>query len=185
MAESKSHRKDKGLRGRHCEHVTKTGEDAQPSNPSLLLVQAAELLHSGQPELAVKPAERALSLLTKSSAPSTAALPALSLIGEIYVELGDASAAFKSFEAAAALDADGAVLEEHGGGPEKFMWLAQLSETGGRDSIRWFERGAAVLEREITALQGEPAKQGDEREKREKLAGTLSAMAEVWMTDLS
>lgn len=75
---------------------------------------------------------------------------------------------------------------------EKFLWLAQLSEEGGRESVEWFERGCAVLRREISTLEssldskrgsGEVEKEVEER--RRKLSGALSGIVEIWMTDLS
>ncbi len=88
------------------------------------------------------------------------------------------------------------------GDADKFLWLAQLSEHGGRDSVEWFSRGATVLRREIAdtaakAAQGErdlkegrrwPSRsqlQAQEDGKRKKLAGALCGIIEVYMTDLS
>ncbi|KAJ8110052.1 hypothetical protein ONZ43_g5979 [Nemania bipapillata] len=79
-----------------------------------------------------------------------------------------------------------------GGGAEKFLSLAQLSEEGGKDSVGWFEKGAAALKARIQALESakEKGKSGDEQtmlleELRKKLAMTLCSVAEVYMTDLS
>ena len=180
MAKARPHRTNRNQR-----KGQKLLKAAEPKDPSLLLVQAAELLHRGQPELALLPANRALSLLSSENGPSSGALPALSLLGEIQVELGDTSAALKTFEAATVLDPNGHVPEEHGGGAEKFMWLAQLCETGGRDSIRWYQKGVAVLEENVEALQKEQDESAELREKQQELSGALCAMVEVWMTDLS
>lgn len=75
---------------------------------------------------------------------------------------------------------------------EKFLWLAQLSEEGGRESVEWFERGCAVLRQEISALESSlNAKKGDVavtkevEERRRKLSGALCGIVEIWMTDLS
>ena len=109
------------------------------------------------------------------------------------------------------LDPDGQIPEGEGGGAEKFLWLAQLSEEGGRDSVDWFERGCAVLRRQIASLEEEVARNipqnsakehsGDVEEvdnilaeadaetrieeKRDKLAEALSGIVEIYMTDLS
>lgn len=91
-----------------------------------------------------------------------------------------------------ALDSEGRVPEAAGGGVEKFLWLAQLSEEGGRESVEWFERGCAVLRHEISALESSlNAKKGDAvvtkevEERRRKLSGALCGIVEIWMTDLS
>ncbi|KAJ2966540.1 hypothetical protein NUW58_g10641 [Xylaria curta] len=93
---------------------------------------------------------------------------------------------------AVAIDEDGARDESVGGGPEKFLSLAQLSEEGGKDSVSWFEKGAAALKARIQALEStkEKSKHNDEQaiilqELRKKLAMTLCSVAEVYMTDLS
>ena len=165
--------------------MAKSSPSTKPADPSLLLVQAVELLHTGQPDQALHPAEQALSLLSSPNGPPTGALPALSLLGEIQIELGDVPAALKAFEAAATLDPDGRIPEEHGGGAEKFMWLAQLCETGGRDSIRWYEKGVSIFEDSIASLKQRNGTKEELHEKEQKLAVALGAMVEVWMTDLS
>ncbi|RFU30029.1 hypothetical protein B7463_g6307, partial [Scytalidium lignicola] len=90
---------------------------------------------------------------------------------------------------AASLDEDGTVAEDVGGGPEKFFWLAQLSEDGREDSVNWFEKGAKSLRIQIQALLDQ-GKSDDEaeaalEEKRKKLALALCSVTEVYMTDLS
>ncbi|KAM7192012.1 hypothetical protein V8F33_008590 [Rhypophila sp. PSN 637] len=117
----------------------------------------------------------------------------LSLLGQIYVELGEVEKARNYFLKAVSLDEDGTLPEDLGGGPEKFLWLAQLSEEGGQDSISWFERGASVLRSQIQSLKetidSRPQSRGEVEaaifEKNKKLAETLCAEAEVYMTDLS
>ncbi|KAF2657536.1 TPR domain-containing protein [Lophiostoma macrostomum CBS 122681] len=153
------------------------------TSPEALLVQAAALLQTSQPEEALVQAKRALGLLQPTSEPTTAALPALNLLGEINVELGDPEAAREVFYAAAALDPDG-VFE----GAEKFLWLAQLNEEGGSESVRWFEKGVEVLKREIGELEErmkKPEVAEMLEEKKQKMANALCGIAEVYMTDLS
>ena len=154
-------------------------------DPHGLLAQATRLLSTGQPGQALEPAEEAVFRLSSASGSSVGALPALCLLGEIQVELGDASAALRTFQAAVALDPEGRIAEEDGGGAEKFMWLAQLCEEGGRESIRWYRKGVEVLERDIAMLPDVPANQEELMDKKQKLAGALGAIIEVWMTDLS
>jgi tetratricopeptide (TPR) repeat protein len=155
------------------------------ASPDELLIQAATLLHTSQPEEALVAARRALNLLQPgTSKPSAAALPALNLLGEINVELGDPDSAREAFQAAIVIDPKGA----HDGS-EKFLWLAQLNEEGGAESVRWFEKGIEVLKREISELEGKLVKKAEVEElleeKRQKVANSLCGIAEVYMTDLS
>jgi hypothetical protein len=91
------------------------------------------------------------------------------------------------------VDEDGSLPEDLGGGPEKFLWLAQLSEEGGQDSVSWFERGAAALRSQIQtiteSLESRPLAreqlEASIAEKRKRLAETLCGVVEVYMTDLS
>lgn len=154
------------------------------TSPETLLVQAAALLQTSQPDEALVAAKRALNLLQPTAEPTLAALPALNLLGEINVELGDPDSAREAFLAAIALDAEG--LHD---GAEKFLWLAQLNEEGGAESVRWFERGLEVLKREIGELEGKILKKTEVTdaltEKKRKIANALCGVAEVYMTDLS
>ena len=160
-------------------------EQKPNTDPYTLLAAASESLQAGNPEAALPNAQQAITLLTSSQQISSSTLAALTLLGQIQIELGDEDSARESFKAAAALDPDGALPEEQGGGAEKFLWLAQLSEEGGLDSIQWFERGAVSLEREITLLQTKLNCSEELDERRIKLASALCGMIEVWMTDLS
>ncbi|KAF2030114.1 hypothetical protein EK21DRAFT_100685 [Setomelanomma holmii] len=162
----------------------KNGTSKSKASPEELLIQAATLLQTAQPEEALVAAKRALNLLQPSSTPSAAALPALNLLGEINVELGDPDSAKEAFEAAIAIDPEGA-----NDGAEKFLWMAQLNEEGGAESVRWFEQGIEVLKREIGELEGKLVKKTEVEEllgeKKRKVANSLCGIAEVYMTDLS
>lgn len=158
-----------------------------PQTPTQLLAQATAVLQQGDIEGAVPLAKKALKL---TSGGSIDALPALNLLGEIHVELGDIAGAREYFLQAASLDAEGEIAETLGGGAEKFLWLAQLSEEGGQDSVDWFELGAVTLRRQIqevlnTARAATPEIEALLEEKRRKLAVALCSVVEVYMTDLS
>ncbi|KAI2487629.1 Sterol-sensing multi-domain protein [Pyrenophora tritici-repentis] len=163
-----------------------TKESKKPkASPEELLIQATALLQTSQPEEALVAARRALNILQPgTSKPSVAVLPALNLLGEINVELGDPDSAREAFQAAVVIDPEGT-----NDGAEKFLWLAQLNEEGGAESVRWFEKGIAVLKREISELEGKLVKKDDVtellEEKRQKIANSLCGIAEVYMTDLS
>lgn len=104
------------------------------------------------------------------------------------MELGDINAARENFTLATALDPEGEISETQGGGAEKFLWLAQLCEEGGMESVGWFEKGAVALRREIGELEGQKTTPQIEQaleEKKIKLANALCAVVEVYMTELS
>ncbi|KAI9670546.1 MAG: hypothetical protein M1831_005766 [Alyxoria varia] len=152
-----------------------------------LLEETVNLLHHGQAEGALPLAHEASELLSRSSKPVDE-LPALALLGEIHLELGDPDAARECFLKASTLDPDGLIDEEAGGGATKFLWLAQLCEEGGEESVTWFEKGCQVLRRDISKLEDMP--QGREEraefdEKQQKLSNALCGLAEIYMTDLS
>lgn len=154
------------------------------TSPEALLIQAATLLQTSQPDEALVAARRALNLLQPTNEPTVAALPALNLLGEINIELGDPESAKEAFLAAIALDTEGV----HDGA-EKFLWLAQLNEEGGAESVRWFQKGVEVLKREINELESKLVKKPEIKdaldEKKLKIANALCGVAEVYMTDLS
>lgn len=160
-------------------------------SPEALLAQATAFLHTGEPDSALRLASKALAQLQPTPEPTVVSLPALTLLGEINIERGDPDAARSYFELAAQVDEDGDAPEERGGGPEKFFWLAQLAEEGGLESVKWYEKGAESLRRQLGELEGNARRSGQEErsllveEKREKLAQALCGIAEVYMTDLS
>lgn len=144
-----------------------------------LLAEAEELLQTGRADEALPIAVKALkSLQSDRTSDKTAPLPALNVVAEIHLELGDAEEARRYFQSAVKLDPDGTV-----GGAEPFLWLAQLSEDGGRDSVKWFEKGATILRTELSRMGA--ADDGEGMDKRKKMASTLCGIIEVYMTDLS
>ena len=157
-------------------------------DPAELYAQATTLLQTGEPEEALTVAQKLLKVVAPTSNFTLESLPALCLLGEISIELGDADGSRSYFSAAAKLDPEGKVPEEEGGGPEKFLWLAQLCEQGGKESVGWFEKGASVLRRAISDIEAEPRDEEGEiflEEKKRRLANVLCGVAEVYMTDLS
>lgn len=147
-----------------------------------LLAKASSLAQTSQAEEALPIAQRALNQLRPGNGNFTSeALPALNLVAEINLELGDADTAREFFLKAAQLDRDGSIPESQGGGAEKFLWLAQLSEEGGHDSISWFDKGIIVLRNEITSTSDSVTKS----QRSKKLAAALCGIVEIYMTDLS
>ncbi|KAK5054612.1 hypothetical protein LTR84_001503 [Exophiala bonariae] len=172
-----------------------------------LLTEATSLFEQSQPELALPLAEEALrrleverqqrkrqenntqdeiDTLLQNAAQGKPTLPtALSLEGEIQMALGEVESARTSFLRATVIDPDGALVSA-----EPYLWLAQLSEGGGQESISYFTKAIEVLRNEIDVLEDISDDDDDDVvqvlvEKRSKLANALAAMTEVYMTDLS
>lgn len=165
------------------------GHAKPKETPEELYAAALALVEQSQPDQALEKAQSLWSRVKGHSASET--LPALNLLGEISVELGDADSARSYFEQAVAIDPDGSVSTT-GDGSEKFLWLAQLCEAGGKESVEWFERGVKALQAEIAALESGRVPAMDEEsllimrmEKKRKLANALCGIVEVYMTDLS
>ena len=163
---------------------------ASKQTPEQLYATAIELVEQSQPDEALKHAKKLWTLVQSRS--TAEALPALNLLGEINVELGDVDEARVYFEHAVTLDPEGKVPETMGGGAEKFLWLAQLCEEGGKGSVDWYEKGARALQYEIEFIeQGRVTGLNEESllmlrvEKKRKLANALCSIVEVYMTDLS
>ncbi|TGO33834.1 hypothetical protein BHYA_0225g00170 [Botrytis hyacinthi] len=183
----KNNKSEKAALNRTSAKSTKAS--SPPATPMDLILKATNRLQEGDIEGAVPFAKKALELVDVQA---IEALPVLNLLGEIHVELGDVDSARQYFMQAAGIDEDGEVSEEVGGGAEKFLWLAQLSEEGGEDSVGWYEKGAISLKAQIGALLEKAEKNKlDEaglatlEEKRRKLAVALCGVVEVYMTDLS
>lgn len=164
----------------------------QEQSPEQLYASALELVEQSQPAEALVAAKKLWSHVKNGSV--TEKLPAATLLGEISIELGAVDSARDYFEQAVQLDPEGKVPEALGGGAEKFLWLAQLCEEGGKQSVGWFEKGAQALHYEIAALEngtGVPPGIDEESlllmrvEKKRKLANALCGIVEVYMTDLS
>lgn len=168
----------------------KTKDAASTSSPEQLYASAVDLLEQSQPEEALTVAKQLWAQV--HTLPPTEKLGAANLLGEISIELGAIDSAREYFEQAVQFDPEGKVPEALGGGAEKFLWLAQLSTEGGKDSVGWFEKGAKALQYEIDALENGHIKGlSDEEllmlrvEKKRKLANALCAVVEIYMTDLS
>jgi tetratricopeptide (TPR) repeat protein len=162
----------------------KRARQGPSQTPKELLAHAAALLEQSDPASAHALATAALKQLKKAikdDQDAIACLPALVLLGECCVELGDIDPARKFFLQAADLDPDGEIPESEGGGADKFLWLAQLSEDGGEDAVQWYQRAAVVLRQEMSGLEDQ-----DQIEAKSRTLGTaLCAITEIYMTDLS
>ncbi|KAF2973029.1 hypothetical protein GQX73_g542 [Xylaria multiplex] len=190
MAPRRPDRKPKKLgKGAISRAAGGSSNNNKPVSPQVLVKAAESQLQEGNVQDAATLAEKALE---GSSPGSDDALSALNFLGQINLELGDFDTARAYLLRAVAIDEDGTKDESVGGGPEKFLSLAQLSEEGGKDSVGWFEKGAAALKKRIQDLENikGKGKNSDKQtilldELRKKLAMTLCSVAEVYMTDLS
>jgi predicted Zn-dependent protease len=177
-----------GAKGREAKRQTK--REQKMASPEELYASALQLVEQSQPEEALKVAKQLWAQVQDHGV--NEALPAVNLLGEICIELGAVDSAREYFEIAVQRDPEGKVPEALGGGAEKFLWLAQLCEDGGKQSVEWFERGAKALQLEITALETGQIPGLDEEtvllmrvDKKRKLANALCGIVEVYMTDLS
>ena len=159
-----------------------------PEAAGVHLQEAQYSFSVGELETALKSTQKALKSLQSPATriPSLGQLPAWELLGAIYVELGDARNARTSFEYAAQVDPNGQCA-----GAEKFLWLAQLSEDGGLDTVRWFEKGITCLRTSLQQAREEVENDVNAADNErvgmitEKLSRALCSVAEVYMTDLS
>ena len=161
-------------------------EKKKSQSPATLLSDADTQFEVGNLDAAIALASKALE---ETGSGGDFELRALNSLGTLLVELGEIEQGRSYFERAVKLDEDGMTDEKVGGGPEKFLFLAQLSEEGGQESVSWFERGASTLRKQIQNLTDLPSRTPEQQtlleEKQSKLGGVLCAVAEVYMTDLS
>ncbi|KAL7919828.1 hypothetical protein ACQKWADRAFT_185246 [Trichoderma austrokoningii] len=164
----------------------RAGAKKDAPNPNKLLADAETQYEVGNLDEAIALASKALE---QTGEGGDFELKALNLLGVLNVEDGEVEEAREYFLRAVKLDEEGILEEKIGGGPEKFLFLAQLSEEGGQDSVQWFERGASALRKQIQTLNDitsrTPEQQAALEEMQSKLGGVLCAVAEVYMTDLS
>ncbi|PTB69961.1 TPR-like protein [Trichoderma citrinoviride] len=167
----------------------RAGAKKDTPNINKLIADAETQYEVGNLDEAIALASKALELTGEGG---DFELKALNLLGVLSVEDGEVEDARDYFLRAVKLDEEGTLDDKIGGGPEKFLFLAQLSEEGGQDSVQWFERGAAALRKQIQALNDAtaagrrtPEQQSRLDELQSKLGGVLCAVAEVYMTDLS
>lgn len=187
MGKTRPHQKKTSKQARKKPVVNADGSVSKRKmneTPAELLKQSTALLQVGQPDTALTLAKQSLDLSAPNSPDQ---LSALNTIAEIYVELGEIDAAREHFLRAVDLDPTGTISEAEGGGAEKFLWLAQLSEAGGAESVGWYKKGVSTLRQIIQALE---EKTGPEEvliaeEKKKTMANALCAVAEIYMTDLS
>jgi predicted Zn-dependent protease len=183
-------RTKKNKPGSKARDAKKMASTQPKQTPEELYGAALQLVEQSQPEEALKIAKQLWSQVQDRSV--TEALPAVNLLGEISIELGAVDSAREYFEKAVQLDPEGRIPEALGGGAEKFLWLAQLCDEGGKQAVDWFEKGAKALQLEITALETGQVPGLDEQsallmrvDKKRKLANALCGIVEVYMTDLS
>ncbi|KAM0740156.1 hypothetical protein ACQRIT_005340 [Beauveria bassiana] len=161
-------------------------EKKEKPSAGALLDDAETLFEVGNIEEAISLADKALATTGEGG---DFELRAVNLLALLHIEDGEVEEARSFFQRAANIDKNGEMDEKVGGGPEKFLFLAELSEEGGQDTVEWFDRGATALRKQIQNLDSisnkTPEQQAAYDEKQKKLGGVLCAVAEVYMTDLS
>ncbi|KAF1738872.1 putative assembly chaperone of rpl4 [Beauveria bassiana] len=161
-------------------------EKKEKPSAGALLDDAETLFEVGNIEEAISLADKALATTGEGG---DFELRAVNLLALLHIEDGEVEEARSFFQRAANIDKNGEMDEKVGGGPEKFLFLAELSEEGGQDTVEWFDRGATALRKQIQNLDSisnkTPEQQAAYDDKQKKLGGVLCAVAEVYMTDLS
>jgi tetratricopeptide (TPR) repeat protein len=193
MAKTKPPPKSSGAkkkRGVHGDHEIlpradgSTGTKKKPESPEQLHFKASELLLQLQVDKALPIAQKARDRFEEVHPnDALASYPALLLLGEIYLARGEVDSSREHYLKATELDPEGRKI-----GAAPFLWSAQLSEDGGEDSIRWFEKACTVLRRELKDLEERHGIEEAEDEiikTRGQLGEALCSMTEVYMTDLS
>ncbi|CUS13949.1 unnamed protein product [Tuber aestivum] len=150
-----------------------TNPHAKPDES--LLIEATSLLHeSSSPDAA-------LPLLKKYLLVNPNSPQALDLLGEAHIELGDTEAAFAAFSHSASIDPEGQASPA-GTGPEKFLWLAQLSSA--ETAVAYYERGVEIIKRWLSTSATPHPTATAERGLLKKLVSALCGLAEIYMSDL-
>ncbi|KAG0134162.1 hypothetical protein HOY82DRAFT_638496 [Tuber indicum] len=164
-------------------HASTKTPSTSNSNPPIakpdesLLIEATALLHeSSSPDAAIPLLKKYLE--TNPNSPQ-----ALDLLGEAHIELGDTEAAFAAFSQSASLDPEGQTSPA-GTGPEKFLWLAQLSSA--ETAVAYYERGVEIIKRWLSATPTTSSHSvvTAERGLAKKLVSALCGLAEIYMSDL-
>ena len=194
---SKGHRKEKDILRRNAAPASKSPLKLKSAFDERsiddLLTEATTLLEQSQPDGAIPIVEEALRRLEaerqarnqEEYVPAQVTVPAvLVLAGETHMSIGHTLQAQSHFKRATKLDPDGSIVSA-----DPWLWLAQLSDTGGNDSISNYTQAIIILRREVGVLQDQSIRNEDLEDvvqgKRIKLAEALCSMTEVYMTDLS
>lgn len=152
--------------------------------PEQLYSNATELFCQLQVDKALPIAQKALERFQEVY-PNDPQAPylALLLLGQIHLERGEVELSRERYLAATEVDPEGRKI-----GAAPFLWIAQLSDEGGEDSIGWFEKACTILRRELKELEMNHGIEEAEEEilrARRQLGEALCSMTEVYMTDLS
>ena len=178
VARRKSNRQETSSSITETAKLNSNNESSGHQSIEVLINQAREALFSLDYESARSIVHTALNQDSNH-------LGVLSLAGEIYVELDDYDTAREIFTRGAQLDESG---EEHGVEEEpwvKYLWLAQLSEVGGHESLKMFEKGAKKLQAASKMLSsGSNSNQDQDQDLADRLASVYSSIAELYMRDL-
>ncbi len=134
--------------------------------------------------------------VSKSLQSSPDYAPSYELLGEILVEQGDSRNAIIAFQKAIELDQTPGILSNSShakgsveeAGYSKYLWMAQLSEEGGEQSLQYYQSGIDILTRLVASAFSSSCssstKSASDDGLKTKLASAYCGMAELYMTDL-
>jgi tetratricopeptide (TPR) repeat protein len=168
----------------HQPHDSSISLKSTPETPEQMCLRASELFYQVQVDRALSMTKRALDTF-KEYYPDNpqAPYPAFVLLGQIYLARGEVELSREHYLKAIEVDPDGQKI-----GAAPFLWIAQLCEEGGEESIKWFEKASVILRRELKRSEehyGIEEAEDEINEIRRQLGETLCSMTEVYMTDLS
>ena len=176
-----SHKKGKKNKSSSRSGASASPSASRPSKSPRVYVEEAEIaMTQGDVEIALTAARKAQKSLedARSGASNNIVIDGVglaavySLVGEIHLENGDVGEARASLARAVELDTDGTLPDTLGGGVDKYLYLAQLSEEGGHDSLKWFQQGVEGLRARAGQLHKEIE---SERRKNKKSRTTKTA----------
>ncbi|EPE09214.1 tpr domain-containing protein [Ophiostoma piceae UAMH 11346] len=169
-------------KGKKNKSSSRSGASASPSagrpskSPRAYVDEAEIAMTQGDVEIALTAALKAQKTLedARSGASNNIVIDGVglaavySLVGEIHLENGDVEEARESLTRSVGLDTDGTLPDTLGGGVDKYLYLAQLSEEGGHDSLKWFQQGVEGLR----ARAGQLHKEIENERRRNKSSKT-------------
>ncbi len=193
MAKTKSFSKGLGTKKKrrvrsghelHQRPAGTTADETKTQTSEQMFFRASELFGQHEVDKALPIAQKSLDRFEEEFPNDPqATYPAFLLLGQIQLARGEVDLSRGHYLKATQVDPEGRKT-----GATPFLWIAQLSEEGGEDSIEWFERACAILRRELKEFESKYGieEAGDEiLEKRRQLGEALCSMTEVYMTDLS
>ncbi|KNC54692.1 TPR domain-containing protein [Thecamonas trahens ATCC 50062] len=140
--------------------------DEVSANVAKLLGHAEACMAGMKPDAALK-----FVLRARDEAPDSVAV--LELLGEVMLEVGDATNAIEAFKRAIE-------VAPEGGSPARFMYMGQLS--AGSDAVSYYSRGVAIMQQELAAVEA-AGNEVEAGELRRQISNAFVSMADIYLTD--